>query len=84
MTYCYGKDDTRIAPLLRNSRNSTPVSYTHLEVEEEPVRSAEDQLELLQNSLLQILDFAKIKKEEQQEIITAMNAVSYTHLLRIH
>lgn len=44
------------------------------EVEEEPVRSAEDQLELLQNSLLQILDFAKIRKEEQQEIITAMNA----------
>ena len=25
LTYCYGKDDTRIAPLLRNSRNSTHI-----------------------------------------------------------
>lgn len=52
---------------------NTPMASSQ-EVEEEPVRSAEDQLELLHNSLLQILDFAKIKKEEQQEIITAMNA----------
>lgn len=52
---------------------NTPMASSQ-EVEEEPVRSAEDQLELLQNSLLQILDFAKIRKEEQQEIITAMNA----------
>ena len=52
---------------------NTPMASSQ-EVEEEPVRSAEDQLELLQNSLLQILDFAKIKKEEQKEIITAMNA----------
>ncbi len=52
---------------------NTPMASSQ-EVEEEPARSAEDQLELLQNSLLQILDFAKIKKEEQKEIITAMNA----------
>ena len=52
---------------------NTPMASSQ-EVEEEPVRSAKDQLELLQNSLIQILDFAKTKKEEQKEIITAMNA----------